>query len=390
MSVYNIKIDFKKSKGSHIYDKNTKKSYLDFMGMYSSLPLGYNHYIFDSFEFKKETRRMAPLKIVNCEINSDEYESFFEEFKKFTSLGKYSRYFFTCTGSLANEAAIKTAMWYKGTNENGYVLSIKNSFHGINSFGNLITTRFNQIRDRQGNIFGENVWKQAEDIKDAIKIVKQGDKNLQGVIVEPIQATYGDNYFYKKDLMELREYCYFHDIPLIFDEVQTGFGTTGSTWFFEKVDIEPDIVVFGKKSQVSGIMVKEKFSKIFEIPKRLSVTFDGDLIDMVRCKYIIQAIKKDKLLRKAIIRGGEIKAGLEKFSELKNVRGVGLLIAFDFENKKQRDAFYKEAYFNGLLCNPTRLKTIRIRPNLAVSREDVNLFLKIVEKSLKNIKNTTL
>lgn len=334
---------------------------------------------------------MASLKIVNCEINSDEYESFFEEFKKFTSLGKYSNYFFTCTGSLANEAAIKTAMWYKGTNKDGYILSIKNSFHGINSFGNLITTRFNQIRDRQGNVFGENMWKQAEDIKDAIRILKQNDKNLQGVIVEPIQATYGDHYFKKKDLIDLREFCYFYDVPLIFDEVQTGFGASGgSTWFFQKLDIEPDIVVFGKKSQVSGIMVKEKFSKIFEIPKRLSVTFDGDLIDMVRCKYIIRAIEQGKLLRQSIIKGGDIKAGLEKFSELKNVRGVGLLIAFDFENQQQRDAFCKEAYFNGLLCNPTRLKTVRIRPNLAVTQEEIKVFLKIVKKSLKNIKKHTI
>ena len=126
MSVFNIKIDFEKSKGSYVFDKNTNKHYLDFMGKYSSLPLGYNHSIFNEL-FDEEIKRVSKLKIVNCEVQSDEYEDFLSSFKDFTSLPGYSNYAFTCTGALANEAAIKTAMWYKGPNPNGYILSIKNS-----------------------------------------------------------------------------------------------------------------------------------------------------------------------------------------------------------------------------------------------------------------------
>ena len=141
-SVFNIKIDFDKSQGSYVFDKNTNKYYLDFMGMYSSLPIGYNHPIFDSKEFKEEIHRVSKLKMVNCEMLSDEFDEFYKTFKKFTSMGKYENYHFTCTGALANEAAIKTAMWYKGPRPDGYILSIKNSFHGINSVGNIITSRF--------------------------------------------------------------------------------------------------------------------------------------------------------------------------------------------------------------------------------------------------------
>ena len=81
MSLFNIKIDFKKSKGSFIFDKNTKKKYLDFLGMYSSLPLGYNHKIFNCSKFKKEIKQSSSVKLVNCEIDSDEYQDFFKEFK---------------------------------------------------------------------------------------------------------------------------------------------------------------------------------------------------------------------------------------------------------------------------------------------------------------------
>tara|TARA_E500000305_G_C4017211_1_gene236447 strand:- start:128 stop:1336 length:1209 start_codon:yes stop_codon:yes gene_type:complete len=390
MSLFNIKIDFKKSRGSFIFDKNTKKKYLDFLGMYSSLPLGYNHKIFNSCKFKKEIKESSSVKLVNCEIDSDEYQDFFKEFKRFTSCNLYKNYFFTCTGSLANEAAIKTAMWHKGTKKDGYVLSIKNSFHGINSFGNIITTRFHQIKNRQGNVFGEDQWRQADNLEEAIDIVSSKHRNLQGVIIEPIQSTYGDKYLNKLKLKKLRKVCDEFDIPLIFDEVQTGFGASGTKWLFEKIGIEPDIVVFGKKSQVSGIMVKEKFSKVFEIPKRLSVTFDGDLIDMIRCKYIIQAIEKYNLLQNAEDMGKKIVDELKKIKGLKNVRGTGLLIAFDLESTKERDLFYKNARSLGLLCNPTTLRTIRIRPNLAVTEKEVNVFLEIVKKNLNFIKKSSL
>ena len=91
-----------------------------------------------------------------------------------------------------------------------------------------------------------------------------------------------------------------YNIPLIFDEVQTGFGATGKKWYFENLNIVPDILVFGKKTQLSGIMVNKNFGNIFEKPIRLEVTWDADLIDMVRCKYVIRAYKKYNILKNVI------------------------------------------------------------------------------------------
>jgi L-lysine 6-transaminase len=381
-SVFNIRIDVDKSQGSYVFDKNTNKKYLDFMGMYSSLPLGYNHEIFYSNDWQKDIKKISKLKIVNCEMLSDEFDEFNNEFIKFAGMGKYNYSHYTCTGALANEAAVKAAMWYKGPKKDGYILSIKNSFHGINSVGNLITTRFSGVDLRLGNIPGQNLWPCVENIDEAIKYISNGSKNLQGIIVEPIQATYGDNYLKIKKLKELREICTKCDIPLIFDEVQTGFCSTGKVWYCQHLGIEPDIITFGKKSQVSGIIVKDSHSSVFEIPKRLSVTFDGDLVDMVRCKYIIQAIKDYDLLDNVNNMGLYFRNQLEKFTDIKNIRNTGLLFAFDFENKINRDSFIKKLYNNGMICNPTGNNSIRMRPNLAVNKKEIDTAIKIIGESL--------
>lgn len=382
-SVFNIRINFKKSKGSYIFDKNKRKRFLDFMGMYSSLPLGYNHKIFNK-SFKREIEKVSPLKVVNCEILSDEYDNFFNKFKKFTSLDSYTNYAFTCTGALANEAAVKTAMWYKGPKKTGYILSLKNSFHGINSVGNIITTRFPGIDLRQDNLPGELVWPQAKNIDQAIKIIQSKDKNLQGIIIEPIQATFGDNYLAKNKLLKLRKICTEYDIPLIFDEVQTGFGSTNKVWYFEHLGIEPDIVTFGKKCQVSGIMVKKSHSKVFEFPKRLSVTFDGELIDMIRCKYIIKAIEKYNLLERGKFLSNYFTDKLKSLKKFKSVRSTGLLFCLDFHSKYKRDVFVDELYKNGMICNPTGDMSVRMRPNLAVTKKEINKALEIIDIAFKN------
>ena len=382
-SVFNIKIDFDKSYGSFIFDKTTNKSYLDFMGMYSSLPVGYNHSLFKNPSFKNDIEKISPLKLVNCEILSDEFNDFYNTFKSFTSLNKYSNYHFTCTGALANEAAIKTAMWYKGPRPDGYILSIKNSFHGINSFGNIITSRFPNVQVRQGSLPGEYTWPVADNLQQAIDHVNSNPYNLQGVIIEPIQATFGDNYLNKSLLKKLAKVCSKNDIPLIFDEVQTGFLTSGTTWYFEQLNIFPDIVVFGKKTQVSGIMVKESHSKVFENQKRLSVTYDGDLVDMVRSKYIMDYLANNNIIKNVNKQGKKLYKGLKKLPQLKNLRQTGLLIAFDFETSEKRNIFYQNLYLNQMICNPTGEKSIRMRPNLCVTDEEIKISLEKIKASLK-------
>ena len=292
--IFNIRYDFERSYGSYIYDKNTENEYLDFFSMFSSIPLGYNHPTFSSKSFVDEMTKVSKFKIVNCEFATDEYDRFYKKFMDFVSCdGQFVGAHFCSTGALAVECAVKAAMYHSKKTK---IVSVKNNFHGIMSYGNVVTTRFFPVTTRLGGFPGEGVWPHFES-SDELRSLLSLDDSIAGVMVEPIQSTFGDNYLNHNFLREVRDICDEFKVPLIFDEIQTGFGTTGKVWFFEHLDIVPDIVVFGKKAQVCGIMAKEEFAGIFKT-KILYTTWDSDLVDMVRSTYIIDTIKKDGLMEK--------------------------------------------------------------------------------------------
>ena len=129
-AVFDITIDFEKSKGSYLYDKNTEQSFLDLFSMFSSLPLGYNHSIFNN-EYDKKMKQITHLRMSNNLFYSDELKSFKE---RFLEISFHNNLHFCSTGALAVEAAIKCGYEYKKNTES-VVYSLKNSFHGINSWG---------------------------------------------------------------------------------------------------------------------------------------------------------------------------------------------------------------------------------------------------------------
>lgn len=338
-SIFNICIDFEKSHDSYIFDKNRQCYFLDFFGLYSSVPLGYSHPVFKDEAFLKEYNLISGLKVPNCEVISDEAKEFLKEFSGHPAMASFKNFHFSCTGALAIEAAIKTAIDQKKP-QKPIVIGLKESFHGINSYGGFITDRFYPVSKRLDG-FPEGNWPKIHNPKLIYKadgsvdesasqkgikqfskefneVLKQhGADNIVALVIEPIQSTFGDNYFSRDFFKLIRELCDSNNIALIFDEIQTGFGTSGTLWYFEQTGIIPDIVVFGKKAQISGIMVKDKFSRIFEHPIKLEVTWDGDLNDMVRCKYILKAYKEYNIFDNVNQRGQELLNGLKEIKELK-------------------------------------------------------------------------
>ena len=395
-SIFNRKMDFEKSHGSYLVDKGNNEKYLDFFGQYSTLAIGYNHKIFNSHEYIEEIKRVAHQKITNCEILSDESSEFDKMFRKYTSNGYFSHYHYSCTGALAIEAAIKTAMDYKGKGHHS-VITFKGSFHGINSYGGFLTCRFEPVKNRLKD-FPKIMEKPFDNpvirYKDSKKIVNsnfvnevlnkiehriKSNNNVCAILVEPIQCTYGDYYFPNEFFTGIREIANRYDIPLIFDEIQIGFGGTGKIWFHEHLPIVPDILVFGKKTQLSGIAVQKQFSKIFKNSIRLEVTWDADIIDMIRCKYIMKVLKDELILQNVNKMANRLKSGLENIKELKNLRNKGLIFAFDFSDKQKRDLFFNELINNQMLCNPTREKTIRLRPHLCVNKDEIDHAIKVIK-----------
>lgn len=383
-SIFKLKINFKKSKNSFIYDDNSNTKFLDFFGQYSTLTLGYNSNAYKNNVYTKKLLEIYPQKIVNCELDSNILQEFKKKFKAQLGLNYYKNFHFCCTGALAVEAAIKTAIT-ASKNKKAKILVFKGSFHGINGYGGIYSDRFGMIKYRLKNFPGEYTEhfdlfeKNKKNLIDKAiyqleRLIK--NKKYNGLLIEPIQSTFGDRYIPKEILIEMSLLCKKYSIPLIFDEIQTGFYASGKKWYFQNIGIKPDIVIFGKKAQVSGIMVNNKYSSIFNHELRLNVTWNSDLIDMLRSIQIMNYIDKNNLTNTIQIQSKELFSFLNKFSFLNNVRYCGYIFAFDLKNTNQRDLFFKVLLKNGILTNPTGVKTIRMRPNLDLKKEEISIFKK--------------
>jgi len=373
-TVFNIKIDFKKSQGAFLYDKLTNAQYFDMFSMFSSLPLGYNHPVFDS-AFDDEVKYISHLKMSNNLFLSEEFVEFEETFSE---IGFHKNLHFCSTGALAVESAIKCAFEYS-KKPNSIVVSAKNSFHGINSWGFATDREIDSVKPRM-EYYPENNWLAIES-RSIPEYITKNHNNISAVIIEPVQCTAGDVYIPLEALLAIEAKCRLYDVCLIVDEIQTGFGVTGEMWYSDKIGLDPDIIVFGKKSQISGIMANDKYAGAINSQfRKLQVTFDGDLIDAVRSRYIIDAIRKYSLLDNVLIKSRLIRNEIGGYFQ--NYRSSGFLIAFDFDDRFHRDEFVADAFQKKLLVNPTGEKTVRIRPNMAFSDEDCQVFFNKLEEVL--------
>jgi len=211
------------------------------------------------------------------------------------------------------------------------------------------------------------------------------------LILEPIQSEGGDNHFRKEFFHALRKICDTHDILLILDEVQTGIAMTGKMWAYQHYGIVPDVIAFGKKTQVCGILAnREKFDRVnnhvFKESSRINSTFGGNLVDMVRFKLILEVIEKENLTAQAYEKGNyllaQIKSLVADFPQLSNPRGKGLLCSFDFEDEQTKDRFVHDAFEQKLLILGCGDKSIRFRPHLNVSFADIDDAFTIIRNIL--------
>jgi len=372
-TVFDINIDFSKSSGSYLHDRNTNRKFLDLFSMFSSLPLGYNHPIFDK-DFDEEVNPISRIRMSNNLFYSDELMDFQN---RFSSISFHDNLHLCSTGALAVESALKCAFEYS-KKPDSIILGLRNSYHGINCWGFITDATMPSVSQRVKN-FPKNNWKNLELRDIAVEIKKSKKNNISAVIVEPIQCTAGDIYLNAKILKEIEELCKSNNICFIVDEIQTGFGVTGDYWYSESINLNPDIVIFGKKSQICGVMVNNKYSEAIKSKyRKLEVTFDGDLIDAIRCKYIIDAIEKNSLL--SAVKKNSLILREDLMSSFDNYRSVGHLVDFDFPSKSLRDNFASKAHSNYLLVNPTGEKSVRLRPNLAFSANEIDELLVKIKK----------
>jgi len=342
---------------------------------------------------------------------------FVETFAKVAKPDYMKYLFFISGGALAVENGLKVAFdWKVRKNflkgykeEKGHqVIHFREAFHGRSGYTMSLTNtdptkvklfpKFNwpridnpKIKFPLENNLNEIIKSEEAAIQQIKQAIKDNPDDIAVIIIEPIQGEGGDNFFRPEFFKQLRQIADQNEILLMFDEVQTGFGLTGKFWAYEHY-VKPDIIAFGKKAQVCGIMVSDRIDDIddhvFKVSSRINSTWGANLTDMVRAKFILDVIKKDNLVENARVVGEHLKNELTKIQNdnpqlISNVRGLGLMCSFDLPSPKLRDQFRSLCYSEKLIILGCGEKSIRFRPPLTVTKDEIDQGLNIIKKVLK-------
>jgi L-lysine 6-transaminase len=420
---YDIVMDLRKSKGSWVFDSKRGRNMLDFFSNFASCPVGYNHPKLDTPEFRERIVEVALNKPANSDIYTTQMAEFVETFSRLALPPAFQKHlFFVEGGALAIENALKTAFDWKVrknfkkgvTEERGrQIMHLRECFHGRSGYTLSLT---NTADPRKTQYFPKFDWPripnpkihfpataealeaaakaEAEAIEIAKKYLAERKDDIAAFIMEPIQGEGGDNHFRPEFFRAVRQLCDENEMLLIFDEVQSGVGMTGKMWSFQHYGIEPDIFCFGKKTQVCGFSANDRIfdidDNVFVVSSRINSTWGGNLVDMVRSQRYFEIIDEDKLVANAATVGGEFMAGLEKLAQqfpqlITNVRGRGLMCAFDLPNGDIRGKAIDAMEANDLLVLASGHQSIRFRPGLTLTSEEAAEGIRRMEKSLKQV-----
>lgn len=398
-----VAIDPLASNGSYLAD-TTGKLYLDCDSQFASLPVGWNHPTL--VQAASYLGRIAIHKIANSDWYTRELAQFTEAFA--ATAPDFQYFFFVEGGTLGVENALKAAFDWKAqllgwgdVDVNRLdVIHLKQAFHGRSGYSLSLTNtdpnkttlfpKYNWTRITNPKIDfpmveADVAYLEAESLNQAEDALK---KNLvAAIILETIQGEGGDNHFRSEYFKALRELANRYEAMLILDEVQAGVGLTGKMWAYQHFGIKPDMIAFGKKTQVCGFASTNRIdsvkNNVFKVSSRINSTWGGNIVDMVRFTFLAKIIKEENLVENARVVGDYFLEELRKLPRIRNVRGRGLMIAFDLEDGTKR-----MEVLNKMKQNMTALKcgerSIRLRPHLTFSKEDADAAVGFISSSLAN------
>jgi L-lysine 6-transaminase len=416
---YDVVMDLTKSKGSWLFDARRGRAVLDFFTNFASCPIGYNHPRLDNPEFRDRIATAAINKPANSDIYTTYMAEFVETFSRLAvppSLNKHM--FFIEGGALGIENALKASMDWKIrknlrkglTSERGtQIMHLREAFHGRTGYTLSLT---NTADPRKTQYFPKFDWPRIDNPKLRFPVdedVEQRERaaldqarqfladrkdDIAAFIMEPIQGEGGDNHFRPEFFRAVRQLCDENDMLLIYDEVQSGAGLTGKMWAFQHFGVEPDIICFGKKTQVCGFAAGERLfdidDNVFAVSSRINSTWGGNLTDMVRSQRYFEVIDEEGLVDNAATVGAYFVSELQRFGDefpnlVSNVRGRGLMTALDLPTGEIRDAALKAFMANDVMVLSSGHRSARFRPPLNLSMDEAAEGIKRMEKALQEL-----
>ena len=414
-----IVLDLEACHGCYLHDALSDKEYLDFYSFFASMPIGHNHPRMRTPEFRERLIEAGTVKVANPDIYTRHFADFVQTFDSVAGLPGFDRFFFIDGGALAVENALKAAFDWKvrknlaaGRGEIGHgVIHFRQAFHGRSGYTLSLTNTHDPRKTMYFPMFDwpridnpkidfsldepERTRDVAQREKQAIEQIQRtiNDRghDLAAVIIEPIQGEGGDNQFRAQFFSALRDICDRHEMLLIFDEVQTGIGLTGRMWCCEHFGVMPDIIAFGKKTQICGVMAGPRLDEVesvFKVSSRINSTFGGNLPDMVRSAEYLRIIRDEGLVERAAVSGRHLLEGLTELSlrqkRMTAVRGRGLMCAFDLPDQKTRNAVRQACYERRMLILSCGERSLRFRPVLDIDESDLDAGLAILDQALSS------
>ncbi len=417
---YELVLDLEASSGSTLVDARDGTTYLDLFTSFASSALGMNHPALRDDPVFRDDLLTAALNKPSCsDLYSVPMARFVEVFSRVLGDPALPHLFFVEGGALAVENALKVAFdWKSRWNEahgvdpalGTRVLHLREAFHGRSGYTMSLTNtdpvktarfpKFDWPRISNPYLAEGRDVEAAEQaaLAEARAAFEAHPHDIACFLMEPVQGEGGDRHFRPQFLQAMQELCVEHDALIVLDEVQTGAGLTGTAWAYQQLGVQPDVVAFGKKTQVCGVMaggrVDEVPDNVFAVGSRINSTWGGALTDMVRARRILEVVEADRLVDRAAELGPQLHdllAGLAAdHPEITDVRGRGLMRAFDLPTAELRDAVLSRLREDErVLLLGCGTRSVRFRPALTVRVEELAAGVAALDRVLTALEGAT-
>jgi len=366
MNLFNVyplfDIEIAKGIGCSIYD-NHGIEYLDLYGGHAVISIGHSH----PYYVQKMTQQLEKLVFYSNSVINPLQKELAEKLGKISGYEDYSL-FLVNSGAEANENALKLASFHTGRRK---VIAFNKSFHGRTSAAVRVTDNSKIVAPINEGF--EVEFPALNDIEAVRKSLRNND--VCAVIIEGIQGVGGIRIPDPEFLNALSKECKDTGTMLILDEVQSGYGRSGKFFAHQYADIRPDLITIAKGMgngfPIGGVLISPAFEASFGM---LGTTFGGSHLACTAAIAVLDIFKVEHLQENAEKIGNYLMDELKKIPQIKEVRGLGLMIGIEFDQpvKEMRSRLlFEKKIFTGA----SGTNVIRLLPPLCLSKSDANSFL---------------
>jgi predicted acetylornithine/succinylornithine family transaminase len=368
-------VDFVRGEGPLLWDAGGKR-YLDFLTGISVCSVGHCHPQVVKAVHEQSHRLIHVSNLFYTEPMAKLAERLAE-----SSLG--GRVFFSNSGTEANECAIKIAR--KHAHRRGVaepeIVSFENDFHG-RTYGALSATPGLARNEALGPMLPGF---RSVPRNDAAALREVVGESTAAVLIEPIQGEAGVFPIDTDVLLAAREACDEIGALLIFDEIQTGIGRTGSLWAYEQTPVRPDVITSAKALgggfPIGACVTAPEAAEVLE-PGDHGSTFAGGPVATAAALAVLEIVDDPVLLRHVRELGAYLREKLEALDGVAETRGRGLMVGVGLEEGIDAAAVGADLLERGLVVNVPRPDTLRLLPPLVIDSDHVDLAVGQIEESL--------